>query len=418
MVKQDTVLSELESIVGGQRVAPADGRYAVDGRIPAVVVSPGSYDEVAAVLRFAAERRLAAIPRGAGTMIGFGNPPLRYDIALDLSALNALVEHEPADLTVTCQAGMTIGALQEALGKSGQMVPLDPELPAQATVGGVLAVNAYGPARHTYGGARDFTIGMRVVTADGKITRCGGKVVKNVAGYDLCKLYIGSMGTLGVIVEATFKVLPLSAAERLLDVGFQSSTGACAFAREVTRRGLAARGFLLSGQVATQGKGRSPWLLRIDVAGSESAVARTSREVANLARQSGASLLPKRRADSRRAEPQPELVVRVSVLPTSLPALIDAIGDGAGSPSIAAYPTLGVAKIGVAAPDARALLERARLLARLEGGTCIVERCPLEMKGTTDVFGDTPASFALMRRLKQQFDPLGVLNPGRFAGRL
>lgn len=422
MVNQAPVLSELESIVGGERVAPGDERFAVDSRIPAVAVSPGSYHEVAAVLRFAAQKGLAAIPRGAGTMTGFGNPPVRYDIALDLSGLNALVEHEPADLTVTCQAGISIGALREALAGSGQMVPLDPELPAQATVGGVLAVNAYGPTRHAYGGARDFTIGMRVVTADGRITRCGGKVVKNVAGYDLCKLYIGSLGTLGVIVEATFKVLPLPLAEGMMNLGFESPAGACALAGEVARRGLAARGFLLVNPEAARRYGigaPSSWVLRIDIAGSQSAVVRTTSEVGKLAEESGASVLRKERAAAGHGdEPEPPLVFRVSVLPTSLPALIETIADAGGRLSIAAYPTLGVVKIGAAGGDAARLLERGRLLARREGGTCIVERCPPEIKETIDVFGDAPASFELMRRLKQQFDPQGVLSPGRFAGRL
>src|SRR3990170_1732798 len=124
-----------------------------------------------------------------------GLPP-RYDIALSLSRLNAVVEHEPADLTATVQAGMTLSELQGRLGGSGQLLPLDPPGGERATIGGILAGNAWGPWRHAFGSARDMTIGLRVVTAEGRITRAGGRVVKNVAGYDLCKLYIGSLGTL------------------------------------------------------------------------------------------------------------------------------------------------------------------------------------------------------------------------------
>src|SRR3990170_7695424 len=204
MAKQASVVSQLESIVGREGVLGATATFAVDGLTPQAAVAPASYEQVAAVMRYSYAEGLAVIPWGGGTYIHAGNIPARYDIALGLSRLNAVVEHEPADLTATVQAGMTLSELQRHLGGAGQLLPLDPPGGERATIGGILAANASGPWRHAFGSARDMTIGLRVITAEGRITRAGGRVVKNVAGYDLCKLYIGSLGTLGVIVEATF----------------------------------------------------------------------------------------------------------------------------------------------------------------------------------------------------------------------
>jgi len=211
MAKQASVLNRLESIVGADGLLPPEpaGAFAVDGLTPQAAVAPASYEQVAEVMGYAHAEELAVIPWGGGAHIHTGNVPARYDIALSLSRLNAVVEHEPADLTTTVQAGMTLSELQGRLGAAGQLLPLDPPGGERATIGGILAANASGPWRHAFGSARDMTIGLRVVTAEGRITRAGGRVVKNVAGYDLCKLYVGSLGTLGVIVEATFKLAPL-----------------------------------------------------------------------------------------------------------------------------------------------------------------------------------------------------------------
>ncbi len=216
MVKQASLASNLASIVGRENVAPGTPEYAVDGLAPKSVIRPGTPDEVAGVMSYANANRLAVIPLGGRNHAGIGNLPERFDLTLDVSRLSQVVEFEPADLTITCQAGITLGALREATGAAGMVVPFDPALPGGATVGGVLAGALSGSARMSLGPPRDFTIGLRVVTADGKLTRAGGKVVKNVAGYDLCKLYIGSLGTLGVIVESTFKTVPLPQAEQPL----------------------------------------------------------------------------------------------------------------------------------------------------------------------------------------------------------
>src|SRR5262245_41401242 len=169
--------------LGGAERAP----YVVDGRTPCGVVFPGSADEVARVVRTAAGAGVAVIPWGGGTQISRGAPPRDGALIVGLRRLGRVLEHEPADLTATVEAGITLRALQAALGARGQWLPLDPPALGEATLGGILAANSAGPRRHGYGTARDLVIGIRVVAADGQFVRAGGKVVKNVAGYDLVK---------------------------------------------------------------------------------------------------------------------------------------------------------------------------------------------------------------------------------------
>src|SRR6266508_1269310 len=207
------LLDDLRQAAPNARLLTGGGTdgYEIDELRPSAVALPADVEEVAALLRLASARGWAVAPRGGGTMIEQGNPPARLDLVLDLTRLDHVIEHRPRDLTVTVAAGITVGALQEELAKQGQMLALDPPLAGRATVGGVLAGNAWGPRRQRYGTARDLLIGSRTVLADGTRVRSGGKVVKNVAGYDLNRLFIGSAGTLAVLVEATFKVVPIPA---------------------------------------------------------------------------------------------------------------------------------------------------------------------------------------------------------------
>ena len=405
MVRQTSVLSQLESIVGREGVLGEIAAFAVDGLTPQAAVAPATYEQAAEVMRYAHAEGLAVIPRGGGTHMHIGNIPARYDIALSLSRLNAVVEHEPADLTATVQAGMTLDDVQKRLGGAGQVLPLNLS-GERATIGGILAANAWGPWRHAFGSARDMTIGLRIVTADGRITRAGGRVVKNVAGYDLCKLYIGSLGTLGVLVEATFKLAPLPREQRTVVAAFPAAGDACAFAAAVAGRGLSVRS-------ATLVRDGGAWALALELAGTPAAVERSRRELAALARVTDAGSAP--------AETVPDgvsLLCKASVLPARLPALIDAL-ETLEAPRLLAYPTVGVCYAAWPSPrDAESIAGAARELTSAAGGTLFLERCPLDLKRRADVFGGPPASLELMRRVKEQFDPQGVLSPGRFVGRL
>jgi len=411
MVRQASVLSRLESIVGHEGILGDPAAFAVDSLTPPAAVAPATYEQVAEVMRYAHAEGLAVIPRGGGAHMHIGNVPSRYDIALSLSRLNTVVEHEPADLTATMQAGMTLGELQRRLGGAGQLLPLDPPGGDRVTIGGILAANAWGPWRHAFGSARDMTIGLRVVTAEGRITRAGGRVVKNVAGYDLCKLYIGSLGTLGVILEATFKLAPLPREQRTAVAAFPTAVGACGFAADVRRRSLAVRALTLVGDAD------GGYSLALDIGGSPAAVGRSWREITEMAGEATARIT----TDAAITTVLPEdasLLCKLSLLPSHLPSLIHAL-EALEAPLLLAYPTVGVCYAAWASPpDAESIAAALRELASTAGATLVLERCPLDLKRRLDVFGEPPASIGLMRRVKEQFDPRGVLSPSRFVGRL
>jgi len=425
MVRQASLTSELASLLGADAVLREGARsaFAVDGVEPRAVVAPGSVEHIAETLRYAHRERLAVTPWGGSSHMHIGNLPARYDIALSLGRLDIVTEHEPADLTVTVQAGITLVALQEHLAGAGQMLPLGPFPDARATVGGVLAAAASGPWRHAYGTARDWTIGLRVITADGRITKAGGRVVKNVAGYDLCKLYIGSLGTLGVIVEATFKVVPLPQAQATLALGFDSAGPACALASESYGRGLGVR----SAQLLDVGAGielPKPFALLVELAGSPLAVERSRREIESLAAEAGAvpvgAVADASRPLTLLSPSSSRLVCKLTALPTRLPALVDALASLSPAPRLLAWPVAGILYASwLEHSDPAAALAAVRAAAATERAGVVVEVCPVELKGGLDVFPDVSGpSFDLMRRVKQQFDPEGVLSPGRFLGKL
>lgn len=394
MVRQATLLTELESIAGAEDVRPGSDEFAVDGIAPQAVVRPETVEAAAAVIVHANATRLAVIPIGGRQRRGPGNVPERYDIALDVTALSAVVEYEPEDLTITCGAGMTLGELRKTTAAAGQMVAFDPEIADETTVGGALAADLWGPSRVSLGAPRDFTIGLRVITGDGLITRAGGRVVKNVAGYDLCKLYVGSLGTLAVITEATFKVQPLPKTARQVALTAGSAAEACGIASESLMRGLSLRS-----AVVTRADER--WRLDIALAGSEAAVERSARELASLAGEGG-------RGTRNRAERSDErpIGVRIAALPSELPSLLEGLPADA---RFLAYPTLGIVRM--------RLRDEGELPPLVAIGA-IVEDAPPEVKRGIDVFGPEPPSLPLMRSIKAQLDPNGVLSPGRFVGRL
>ncbi|MCZ6891711.1 MAG: FAD-binding oxidoreductase [Chloroflexi bacterium] len=205
----------LSDLLEEAALAPDDrlGDYTVDGRIPTAVAIPSGEEQLASVLAFASREGLSVVPRGSGSLGTLGNPPQNVDIVLATTGLEPLIDHRPDDLTVTVSAGVTLGALRERLAASGQWLPLDPPLAPRRTIGGILATDLSGPLSLSQGIARDLVIGMRVAGPDGEVTKSGGRVVKNVTGFDLAKLHIGALGTLGVILEASFKVWPLPSAD-------------------------------------------------------------------------------------------------------------------------------------------------------------------------------------------------------------
>jgi len=443
LVKQSVLHSELESILGSERVFAREeaASYAVDGLVPQAVALPGTPEEVAEVMRLAHREGAAVIPWGGGTAMGLGNLPRRYDIALCLSRLSAVVEHEPADLTATVLAGRTLADFQDHLSSTGQFLPLDPPSLGEATIGGILAANASGPLRHAHGTARDLVLGLRFVQADGRIIRAGGKVVKNVAGYDMCRLLIGSLGTLGVIVEACFRLTPLPKTQLTLAVTVPSAQEAYRLAGQAA--GLSLRAVELL-NAAAAGELEEPalslskglpavpeggFVLLLTTAGPPEAVERARNGVSALARATvleGAATGLWQAVGRIAQPPSPAIVARTSVLPSRAPELIERIEtigrETSRPPRIACHLTAGIVhSVWPTGDEPEADLQlatRLRQAAASLGGTMVVEAAPPALKERLDIWGEPGPDFPIMRRLKEQFDPQGILNPGRFLGRL
>lgn len=432
-------VEKLRAIVGpanvltGVEISP----YVVEGRTPPAAVFPGSLDEVRAVVAVAAEAGIPLAPWGGGTAQGVGRPSSRPGIVLGIRRLARLVEHEPGDLTATVEAGMTVAALQAALRERGQWLSLDPPDAERATVGGVLAANASGPRRHLYGTARDLLIGVTVVTGEGAVVHGGGKVVKNVAGYDLPKLFIGSYGSLGIVVEATLKLRPLPDAERLVAVRFERLKDAGSAVRAVMGSDLLPNAVdLLDGEASrVLGEGGLPALV-VGFDGLAEQVAWQCEELGRLVAPLGGgevsalpaaawARLPRAGAD---AFGTPAAVMRLSVLPAQVAEVMEQGADAARAqgllPAWSAHAGVGVlsgALFSRREPQelepVAAVVGEWRALARAAGGHAVLETAPLALKAQVPVWDDPGAAGRIMQRIKAQLDPRGILNPGRlFAG--
>lgn len=396
-------LSPADALSGVCRLAPQIERadYAVDGLVPQAVALPRTVDELASVVRLAAEQRWAVIPRGGGTQMSLGNIPLGADVVVCTSELNQVLEYEPADLVVTVQAGMRLADLQRILAERGQFLPLDPPLPERATVGGIIAANASGPLRLRHGTVRDQLIGVKVVGADGSVSKGGGKVVKNVTGYDMCKLYTGSLGTLGVIVEASFKLAPVPPLDATVQATFKELIPAFEAARAIYRSGLPVRACEL---LAEGGEYRlATWL-----GGGRASVERQQRDVgAMCAAAATVETVEEAPAFWRRMEDfgrdGSHSITRLSVLPSRTGELLAQLPPGS--------VWLSRALSGVTY-----VLDHQ--LPAVLGGYAVLEACSLETKRRIDVWGPPGSDFKLMERIKHEFDPNGILNPGRYVGRL
>jgi len=399
-----------------------------DGLVPSFVATPSSTAEVSALLREAAAAGLAVVPRGAGTGLAWGAPPSRCDLVVDLRSMDQVVEHEAGDLVARVQAGATIGQLAVAFGSgsgSGQQLALD--VRAEATVGGVVATGTAGPRRFRYGAPRDLLIGITVVRADGVVAQAGGKVVKNVAGYDLGKLFAGSQGTLGVITEAAFRLHPLPAAVAWVTAEF----GPAERAGAVTAVAAAAGSPLVPSAVELDWPGGSQRPLRVGVLleGTGPGVAERSRQMSELLAAPGGTVSVAETAPARWGVlPDSATVVRVSFWVSSLGPVLDAVAaagaDTGVRPAVSGPAGAGALYAcldpGTADEDAVRFVTalRERVAGALEsggprGGVTVLTAPPAVLAACRD--GTVPG-LALMRAVKDQFDPDHRMFPGRFGG--
>jgi glycolate oxidase FAD binding subunit len=431
---QAAVLEKLRDIVGVAHVSTgvALSPYVVEGRTPDAAVFPGTVDEVRAVVTLAADAGLCVVPWGGGTAAAVGVPAARTGIVLGLRRLDAILEHEPGDLTVTVEAGRTVAALQASLRERGQWLSLDPPDEERATIGGVLAANASGPRRHLYGTARDLLIGVAVVTADGALVRGGGKVVKNVAGYDLPKLFVGSCGTLGVIVEATVKLRPLPDTERLVAVPFERVEDAGAAARAVMGSDLVPNTLDLLDADALHGLGVTDVGAALFV-GFDGLAEQVAWQVDELARIAGGraptslagTTWPRLAAAATAAFESPVAVMRLCVLPTQVAPVMAQAASVARARGLrcafSSHAGVGVMTGALAMPEGpheveapAEVLREWRAIARRASGYAVIDMAPLAVKEAVGVWDDAGAAGRIMQRIKSELDPGNVLNPGRF----
>ncbi len=414
-----------------------DAGLAVDGVLPMILATPRDAQQVAALLRHATERRLAVLPRGGGSKMALGCPPERADVLLSMERLNQVVEHEPQDLTATVQAGCSLAALQERLGQAGQYLPLNPPHARRCTIGGVLATNANGPWRLGHGSIRDLVIGTRAVLPDGTIARAGGKVVKNVAGYDLNKLYIGSLGTLAVLLEVSFKLSPLPPSEASVLAGFKTPEEALKVAQRLARSPLMPRGVALVDPATGHEQGwpmpPGSFHLLVGFAGFAPVLQRQAQETEQYCREGQArAVLVLDPEGARRLwetvvefpAAERDVIAKVSVAPARVGAALHAIGEAgrelAHAPGAVADAASGIVYVrvpGVLDPavTGRALTGLRDACVRLDGSLVLWSAGP-ELKRAIDPWGPTVAPLPLMRKLKEEFDPQRVLNPGRYVG--
>lgn len=398
--------------------------YALDGLTPGVAVRPETPEAVSELLAWAHQQGLAVVPWGGGTHQAVGNPLARYDLTLLTSGLGRVLDHQPADLTLTVQAGMTLAAVQAHLAPYGQYLPLEAEAPDRATLGGLVATATSGPMRLSAGTARDQVLWLEAVQPDGTLVHGGAKVVKNVAGYDVPKLFIGSHGSVGVLTAMTFRVAPLPATRPTLLVGFAHPRAAEPLVAELADGRLAPSLLtLVKGRLDWGGPyALAPWVLAVGADGPEATTAWQMAEFERLARAAGAQAIARLDGDAsleaRRAlmarRGTGEVGLTVSVLPTQVVPLLAETPEG-GFWEAFAEAGNGVVHLGwdCAEEAWRAVAERVEAL----GGTWRLTRCPLEWKRAgLDVWGPVRGDRFLMRRLKAALDPRAVMNPGRFAG--
>jgi glycolate oxidase FAD binding subunit len=427
----DLMPPELAKACADVRVAgPVD---LVCGQPARFVAEPATTQEAAALLRAAAELNLTDVPRGSGSRIGWGQRPRSCDLIVDTRRLDAVIEHAAGDLVVRVQAGVRLADLQDKLGAAGQRLALDP--PGGGTIGGLLATGVAGPLRFRYGAPRDLLIGITVVLADGTVAKAGGKVVKNVAGYDLGKLFAGSYGTLGLITEATFRLHPRPAATAWITLDCPDPATAAEAVHTIASSPLAPSAIELDWPATA-----TPITVTVLLEGDETSVAERADLMQRLLGDRGT-------AESRSAQPKPTdrdlgipattaapgTQVRVGFWAGQLSSVLSTIRAAAEEqdldPAISGSAAIGVLHVSVPQEPPAAAVARfvTALRAKLSGlsgpaagvppvvASAVVLDAPAAVRDAVEMWGPVP-SLDLMRRVKDQFDPEHRMAPGRFAG--
>jgi glycolate oxidase FAD binding subunit len=415
---------ELQGIVGEEHVREASAEDAVDGMKPSLVVEPGTIEESSEVMKLASREGLAVSPRGGGTKIGLGNPPRQVDLILSTARMDGIIEHVPGDQIVRVQAGLKLQDLQESLAESDQMLGVDPPEEG-ATIGGIVAANSSGPRRLRYGTVRDLIIGIKVVLADGTVAKAGGKVVKNVAGYDLSKLFTGSLGTLGVIAEANFRLHPIRETARTVFLEVDDHEKIADVTQELTHSSFSQ--FVLDaleirwegdrGVIAALFEGIEPAVEAQSSVATE--VLRSHGETSVLGEEDGEEFWE---SFARRPWDAGDVGLKIGAPPSDLTAVLASVLEAAERAGVEArlsgHAGTGVTFAGLSGGEDGLVevVEEVREIRVRRSGSVVVQEAPLTVQERLDAWGAGGDYLGLTRRVKEKFDPGYTMNPGRFLG--
>jgi glycolate oxidase FAD binding subunit len=429
-VPLDKILHRLREVFGEDHAQLLSGsRFRVAGETSRIVAFPRDLNELSEVMKLAHEERWRVIPAGAGTWLELGNRPTQLNLIVSTGRMNRALEYEPADLTATIEAGCALEDFNRMAAEHHQFIPLDPFGDRAMTIGGVIASASSGPARAAYDTPRDWLIGITVVHADGRVSKAGGKVVKNVAGYDLCKLYTGSYGTLAVIAEMSFKLRALPPLEKTIVFYAGAPDPLCAMLSRFTDSPLQPTAVELISPSDSLPLERGRFALALRFLNEPETVDSQIEEVKALGAELQHAVLSEGEAAAfwqtyRDSEVSPgwEFSLRMTGLPADLPAMLADAGRILPRAFLRAHAANGILRIHAETgwldelktrlqPRKIAELRRA---AQSRGGQLLIVRAPGEISDQLDVWGEAGATADLMRALKARFDPDGLLNPGRF----
>jgi glycolate oxidase FAD binding subunit len=419
MQTEKGLTEDLRRIVGPDNVSEATEKDAVEGVEPDFVVEPGSVEEISAVMKLAAREGLAVAPRGGGTKMHIGDPPRRLDLIVSTARMNEVLEHTPGDQIVRLEAGVKLEDLQEHISDSDQMLAVDPP-ESGATIGGIVATNSSGPRRYRYGTVRDLIIGITVVLQDGTVAKAGGKVVKNVAGYDLSKLFTGSLGTLGVIATANFRLHPRPGAASTVAVEVTGPQQAQTAAQAIVHSQVEATAVELH---YGENEKRLAVLLE-SIPGGIDAKAETASFLLKQFGEVRALSDEDRLGPLTSPEVADEVVLKIGAPPVELAAVLESVlgaaeRKGLAHPRITGHAGTGVTLVGFSGENedgAAGFVDELREIWVRRGGNVTLQRAPLTLKERVSTWDNGGDYLGLVRRVKEKFDPRGGMNPGRFLG--
>jgi glycolate oxidase FAD binding subunit len=417
MPATSSIAQQLASVVGSENLRDVKPQDSVCGILPKLVVQPGDEKQLAAALAFTNQTGLTVIPRGGGTKVDWGNPPKSADIIMSTARLDRIIEHAWADLTVTVEAGCTLQTLQQALAQHGQRLAFDGLWPDRATIGGALSTNDSGSLRLRFGPLRDLIIGVTLALPDGTLASSGGKVVKNVAGYDLPKLATGALGTLGIITRAVFRLHPLPRRAEAFSFAAEEFAAVQNHIFMIQDSQLAHKSLQI--RAASGAQPCADILFEATEAGisAQESHLRKILSAAAIVPSSGNvwSSTEDLWNDSTKA-----LIAKITFLPAEITHLLESVQRAATAHALhwrIVAQAMGIATLRLDGHPPQLLAAARQLRSEREGavGSFVVLRRPVELN-SFDVWGNPSDALPVMRAIKHQLDPKNTLNPARFVG--